>query len=238
MLPHTNEFNTGHRKRLRRRLLHYGGSSLQKYEKLELLLTYAIPRRDVKPLAKHLLNKFETFQNLMNATPEELCSIPGISENSAALIILIRELCCAYLEEKLPDRDIIKCTGEIIDFAKMKIGGQHKEIFMLIFLNSRNQMLNYKCYPHGTIDHTTVYAREIVEDCLANKARSVIMLHNHPSGLCLPSEEDNKTTVRVIRALSAVGITLFDHIIITGDSYHSMFSNNEFPSTPIKIKSE
>ncbi len=227
MLSDKTEFNTGHRKRLRSRLLHQGGGSLQKYEKLELLLTYAIPRRDVKPLAKQLLNKFETFQNLMNAAPEELCSIPGISENSAALIMLIRELCSTYLEEKLPSRDIMKCTQEVVNFARMKIGGQPKEIFMLIFLNSRNQVLNYKCYPHGTINHTTVYTREIVENCLANKAVSVIMLHNHPSGLCLPSEEDNKTTTRLVRALTAVGISLLDHIIITGDSYHSMFSNNE-----------
>lgn len=222
-----NNYNTGHRKRLRDRFLTRGGDNLQKYEKLELLLTYAIPRRDVKPIAKALLNKFDTFQNLMNASVEEISSVAGISENSAALILLVKELCATYLEEKLPERPLFEMTSEVVNFARMKIGGMSKETYMVIFLNSRNQMINYQCFPHGTIDHTTVYTRELIELTLKNRAASVIMLHNHPSGLCIPSAEDLKTTMTVSRALASINVKLHDHIIVSADSYHSMSSKEE-----------
>ena len=223
-----NNLNTGHRKRLRERFLTRGGDSLQKYEKLELLLTYAIPRRDVKPITKTLLNKFDTLQNLMNASVEEITSVSGISENSAALIMLVKELCNTYLEEKLPDRPILDCAQTIVNFARMKIGGAPKETYMMIFLNSRNQMINYQCFPYGTSDRTTVYLRELVELCIRNKAVSVVMIHNHPSGLCMPSAEDLNITLRISRTFSSLGIKLYDHIIVSADSYHSMREKEEF----------
>lgn len=227
MPPAANNYNSGHRKRLRERFLFRGGDSLQKYEKLELLLTYAIPRRDVKPIAKTLLNKFDTIQNIMNASAEELSSVSGISQNSAALILLVKELCTTYLEEKLPEKTIIKSTGDVVNFARMKIGGCSKETYMLIFLNSRNQIINYQCFPSGTIDHTTVYTRELVELCLKNKAVSVIIVHNHPSGLCMPSAEDLNITMRISKIFSSLGISLYDHIIVSSDAYHSMAMNKE-----------
>ena len=222
-----NNYNTGHRKRLRERFLTRGGDSLQKYEKLELLLTYAIPCRDVKPIAKALLNKFDTLQNLMNASVEEITSVAGISENSAALILLVKELCATYLEEKLPERPILDSAEEVANFARMKIGGAPKETYMMIFLNSRNQIINYQCFPHGTIDRTTVYLRELVELCLKNKATSFIMVHNHPSGLCIPSTEDLNITLRISRTFASLGIKLHDHIIVSSDSCHSMLEKNE-----------
>lgn len=227
-MQNTNQdYNAGHRKRLRQRFLNLGGDNLQKYEKLELLLTYAIPRRDVKPVAKTLLNKFETFQKLMNASAEEISSVDGVGENSAALILLVRELCATYLEEKLPKRFTLNNLGDVINFARMKIGGRPKETYMIIFLDSRNQLINYKCFPFGTVNRAIVFSRELVELCISSKAVSIIMIHNHPSGLCLPSEEDLKTTLKIFKAVSTIEIKLLDHIIISTDSYHSMAAHKE-----------
>ena len=160
--------NSGHRKRLRDKFLHGGGRDLYKYEKLELLLTYSIPRRDVKPLAKSLLNKFESLGGLMNASPEEITEIPGVGENSAALILLVKELCTAYLEEKLYNKPLMQHTGEVANFARMKIGGNSNETYMILYLNSRNYLLNYECLQIGTIDRTMLYSRSMIEHVLKN----------------------------------------------------------------------
>lgn len=225
--PQGNNSNSGHRKRLRDRFLYGGGRSLHLYEKLELLLSYSIPRRDVKPIAKDLLNRFGTLHNIMNASVAELCEIKGISENSAGLILLTFDLCSSCLEERMMQKDVIISTSSAVDFARMKIGGCSKEILMIIFLNARNQILDYKCFEHGTVDHTVIYPREVLELCLQKKAASVIFLHNHPSGDCLPSADDMKMTVLVKKALLTVGIKFHDHIIVCSDSFHSMALNHE-----------
>ena len=221
--------SSGHRKRLRDKFLFGGGRSLYNYEKLELLLTYSIPRRDVKPLAKALLSKFESFRGLMNASLDEITEIPGISENSAALILLVKELCCDYLEEKIYEKPIIEHIDEVVNFARMKIGGYPKEIYMFMYLDSRNHLLNYDCMQPGTIDRSVVHSREVVERILKNKAASVIVIHNHPSRMCLPSEQDLMATCKLVKALNAIEIRLFDHIIVSDADFHSMAAHNELP---------
>ncbi len=219
--------NSGHRKRLREKLVYGGGRALFDYEKLELLLSYSIPRRDVKPLAKQLLNKFESIQNIMTASIEELTSVPGIGENSASLIMLVHELCCTYLEEKSINKCILANTSEAVNFARMKIGGSSKEIYMLIFLDARNRIMSYECLQKGTIDRTAIYSRELVECCLKHKAVSIVLIHNHPSGLCMPSPEDLAVTLRISRILQPIGIKLYDHIIVSTADFHSMAANGE-----------
>ena len=219
--------NSGHRKRLRDRFLHGGGRALQKYEKLELLLTYCIPRRDVKPLAKTLLNHFGSIQNLMNASLDDLTEIPGISENSSGLIMLIRELCSIYLEEELLSLPCIEDTVQVVNFARMKIGGASKESFMLIFLNSSQKILHYECCPEGTVNHTHVYMRELISMCIKYNAISLIIVHNHPSGLCIPSHDDLRFNIEVKKALTTVDIKFLDHIIVSGANFHSMAAHKE-----------
>ena len=227
MTTSSNNNNSGHRKRLREKLVYGGGRALFNYEKLELLLSYSIPRRDVKPLAKTLMNKFESVQNIMNASFEELTAVPGIGENTASLIMLVHELCCTYLEEKSAKKDFIIHPDAAVDFARMKIGGSPKEIYMLVFLKSRNQIISYECLQKGTIDRTTVYTRELVECCLKHKAASIILIHNHPSGLCIPSAEDLALTLKITKALQPVNIKLCDHIIVSPTDFHSMLVNKE-----------
>ena len=216
--------NSGHRKRLREKFLYGGGRALHKYEKLELLLTYCIPRRDVKPLAKKLLNHFGSVQNLMNASVKELTDFNGITERTACMILMLKDLCCTYLEEEMLAKPLIKNVTAAINFAKMKIGGSKKESFMLIFLDSRNCILGYECVQNGTVDHTFMYPRELVSMCINYNAVGVILIHNHPSGLCMPSKEDFDMTIQIKKTLTPIQITLHDHIIVSASDFYSMLN--------------
>ena len=233
MLTNSNNLNSGHRKRLRSKFLHGNGKALHDYEKLELLLTYSIPRRDVKPLAKQLLIRFGSIQNIMNATVEELTEIKGISENSAALILLVKELCTVYLEEKLIGKNIIRNLSDAVNFARMKIGGYHKETYMVILLDARNGIIHYECFTQGTINHTTIYTREIIELALKHHAASIILIHNHPTGIVMPSAEDLNATVKIIKALKPMDIELFDHIIVSASDFYSMAAKGDLPKIRI-----
>lgn len=225
----TNNSNSGHRKRLREKFLYGGGRALYDYEKLELLLTYCIPRRDVKPLAKTLINHFGSIRELMNAPIEELTSIPGISENSGTLFILLKEFCTIYLEEKLLEKPLFENTSDVINFARMKIGGNPRETYMILCLNARNRLINYECFQEGDVDKTVLYCKTLAQLVLKHNAVSVIIIHNHPSGICIPSENDLKATVRITKALSAIDIILLDHIIVSSSDFHSMAANDELP---------
>lgn len=221
--------SSGHRKRLRDKFLHGGGRALYDYEKLELLLTYCIPRRDVKPLAKALLNKFESFNNLMNASIDEITSVSGISENSAALILLVKELCGIYLEEKMNSRPTLETLDHVVNFARMKIGGSRNEAYMVLCLNARNHLTHYECFQHGSVDRTLVDSREMVKIALKQNASAIVIIHNHPSGICLPSENDLRGNLKIVQALNAINVKLYDHIIVSGTDYYSMAAHKELP---------
>lgn len=223
----TSSSNSGHRQRLRSKFLQAGTAGLHDYELLELLLTYAIPRRDVKPLAKELLRHFESINGLMNAKNEELCQVDGVGENAAALILLLKAFGSKYLEERIQKANLLQTPSEVIRFARMKIGGNAKETFMIIHLGSQDQLLAYDCFSEGTVNRVAIYQREVIELCLKRKTVAAILVHNHPSGFCEPSEEDFKLTGVLAGALRAVSIQLYDHIIVSPFGYHSMAAHKE-----------
>lgn len=211
----------GHRRRLRERFLRAGLVGLQDYEALELLLMFAIPRRDVKPLAKLLLERYGSVEKVLDAPPAEQLEIDGIGPHAATLIVLLKQLCTEYLEQKARSVDVLDSTGRVVDFLRMKLGGGRKETFMVLFLNTQNHLITYETYP-GTVDRAPVYAREIAERALLARASGVIAAHNHPSGVCDPSPDDIRLTRSLAAALSPLGISLFDHIIVTPTAYRSL----------------
>jgi len=213
--------NAGHRARLRRRFLDNGLGALHDYEALELLLTYAIPRRDVKTLAKTLLVRFGSFSAVFDATEYELCSVPGLGENAAAAILLCKAVCARYLEQGIRKLDSFESLEQVIDFARMKIGGGSKETVMALFFDSRRQLRSYRCFP-GTVDRTIVFPREIIELCLECKGKTIVLVHSHPSGVCLPSREDIEFTAKLRIAAEAHDIVLADHLIVSPATYSSM----------------
>jgi DNA repair protein RadC len=216
-----NEDVKGHRERLRNKFMNSGMKGLHDYEALELLLTYAIPRRDVKPIAKALLKKFETLAGVFDASMEELLEIKGIAANSAAILHLVKELCGEYLAEKMQDRDVLDNPEAVYNFARMKLAGLKHETFMVIYLDVKNRVKNYEILHEGTVDRSVVYPRNIIKKALACNAAGLILIHNHPSGFCEPSGNDLKVTKMISDAVETINIKVLDHIIVGRSGYFS-----------------
>ena len=216
----------GHRERLRERFQKAGTEGFQDYEILELLLTYAIPRRDVKPIAKQLVKRFGSLGGILDASLRELGEVPELGPNSAVLIHLVKETCGAYLGERLKHRDLLNSPQAVADFARMKLAGLPNEVFMVIYLNVKNEALNYEVIHEGTVDSSVVYPRRVLEGALAHHATGLILVHNHPSGHATPSWEDKQLTKAVIKAVEPVEIRVLDHIIVSKAEYYSFVENN------------
>jgi len=221
----------GHRKRLRERFQKVGAEGLHDYELLELLLTYAIPRKDVKPIAKKLIKRFGSIGGVLDANLEELGEIPGLGSASAILIRLTKELFGTYLAEKMRRRDLLTSPQAAVDFARVKLAGHPHEIFMVIYLNTRNEVIDYEVIHEGTVDRAIVYPRRIVERALAHHAAGLLLIHNHPSGHAEPSEEDKRITQTVIEAAHTIDVRVLDHIIVSRDSYFSFMENRLLSNT-------
>jgi DNA repair protein RadC len=215
-----------HRKRLRERFVTAGSRALHDYELLELLLTYAVPRIDVKPIAKSLLKRFGGLGGVLDAGQHELETIRGLGPQSAMLIRLVKELFAAYVEESIHNRDVVSSPQSVVDFAKVKLGGASHEAFMVVYLNVKNHVLAHDVINEGTVDHAVVYPRRIVEAALAYHAASVILVHNHPSGDTAPSKEDKELTRGIVEATRTVGIRVLDHVIVGRASHFSFHENH------------
>jgi DNA repair protein RadC len=214
-----------HRKRLREKFLKAGAEGFHDYELLELLLTYAIPRVDVKPPAKALMKRFGTLNAVLDATQSELAPVRGMGPTSAVLIRLIKELFAAYLAEQMEGKDVLSSPGAVVDFARVKLAGLPHEAFMVIYLNVKNRVIDHEVLQEGTVDRAIVYPREIIKAALTNKAAGLILSHNHPSGDPEPSQEDKHLTRSVIEAARTVEIRVLDHIIVGKNGYFSFQEN-------------
>jgi len=215
-----------HRTRLRERFEKSGVGAMHDYESLELLLTYVIPRRDVKPLAKNLIERFGSLSGVIDADPRDLESVKGIGPRSALLIPLIKELCTEYMAEKMISRDLLSSPRAVVDFARMKLAALPHEDFMVIFLNVKNEVINYETIHEGTVDRAVVYPRKIVESALAHHAVGLILVHNHPSGHPEPSAEDKSITNSIAEACRTMDIRILDHIVVGREGYFSFTEHN------------
>ena len=218
-----------HRKRIRERFQKAGADGLQEYELVELLLTYAIPRKDVKPAAKELIKRFGSLTGVLDASQKELESFPDLGPASAVLIRLVKELCGAYLAERMKRRDVLSSPQAVIDFARMKLTGLPHEAFMVIYLNVKNEVYGSEVIHEGTVDRAVVYPRRIIESALACHAASLILIHNHPSGHPDPSPEDKHLTRSISEAARTVDIRVVDHIIVGKGGHFSFMENNLLP---------
>lgn len=214
-----------HRKRLRERYLKGGLSGFADHEILELLLTFSVPRKDMKPVAKRLLNKFSTLSGVFDAGIEELLGIRGMGEISAIQIKVLRDLCTRYLEEHMISRDVMSDPGAVHRFARSCIGGRPVELFMLIFVNAKNEVMSYEIIGEGSIDNVAVYPRKIVKSAIERNASGLILVHNHPSGHPEPSESDRALTREIIQASKSLELRILDHLIVTRDKYYSFMDS-------------
>ncbi|MGE3624172.1 MAG: DNA repair protein RadC [Bdellovibrionales bacterium] len=210
----------GHRERLRERFFTAGAEALQDYELLELLLFAAIPRRDVKPLAKSLLEEFKDLWSLLNARPERLIAF-GLSEAAAASIIATGAVALRAHKGAAMKGTLLNNWQRIVDYCRAAMAHENKEQFRLLFLDRGNNLLTEEVHQHGTIDHTPVYPREVVQRALEVGAGALVLVHNHPSGNPQPSRDDIEMTRAIANACGALGIVIHDHIIIAGSEVAS-----------------
>jgi DNA repair protein RadC len=212
----------GHRQRLRDRFLVNGLESFRDYEILELLLTFAIPFSDVKPLAKKLLDVFGSFAAVLDAPPEELAKVSGMGGYSATLVILVKGCAEYYLKEQAIKRRCIPSLPVLVDYCRTSLGGLKDEQFRVIFLNSQNEIIAEEIIQEGTVDQTVVYPRKVLEGALKHKATGLILVHNHPSGKLTPSTADKELTRAIMQAAQPLSIVVHDHLIIAKQGYYSM----------------
>ena len=220
--------NQGHRERIKEKFLKNGIDGFAEYEILELLLTYCIPRKDTKPIAKELLNKFKSLDNIFKADFDKLFAIDGLGKNSIAFLKLIGDLpSIIYKDElknkKLVNKEILKISNKdiLLNYLRNKIGYEEKEKFYVIYLSSSNEVIEFEENSVGTLDRSSVYPREIYKKVINLNAKSIILAHNHPSDNITPSKSDIELTNEIAKGLKNFGALLIEHIIITKNSYFS-----------------
>ncbi len=228
-MPKTDKDNKpphylGHRQRLRERLLRTGGESLPDYELLELLLFPAQPRRDVKPLAKTLIDRFGGFAQVISATPEELSKVDSLGEAGIAALKAAQASALRLLSEEAKERPVIGNWQKLLAYCRAAMSYDKNEHFRLLFLDRKNMLIADEVQQRGTVDHTPVYPREVVKRALELGASAIIMVHNHPSGDTTPSRSDIDITKEVAAAAEKLGISLHDHVIIGGKDHASFKS--------------
>ncbi len=208
------DYAEGHRARLRARYRQSGDGALQDYELLELLLMFAIPRRDTKLLAKKLLERFGSLGRVVEADLASLEEIDGVGPQVATLISLIRPLATRFITETPKQKTLLRSTGEAAAYFKAKLKGLPEEEVHVAFVNSKNAVTATECLQRGTVDQSVVYVRKVIERALAHKASGFILAHNHPSGDPTPSPHDREITQALKAAAATVGVRFFDHLII------------------------
>ena len=204
----------GHRARLRNRLLTGDEGALADYELLELLLCAFIPRKDVKPIAKDLIDRFGGVSGALAAPVNKLVQIKGIGETAASYLHATHVLHKRAAIEKLKERPIIESWAALLDYVKINLQHETEEQFRVLFLDRKNRLLIDERQAKGTVDHAPVYPRELARRALELSASALILIHNHPSGDPTPSNADISVTREIIDALDPLEITVHDHLVV------------------------
>ena len=212
----------GHRKRMKERFIKSGLDDFAPHNVLELLLFYSIPRGDTNPVAHRLIDTFGSLSGVFDATPEELAKVDGVGENSAILISMIPQIARKYLEDKADTANIVGGCSDIGAFLLPKFVGRTNEALMMVSIDNKNKIISCSVVAEGTVDSAKVSRRKIMEEAIKVKATRVILAHNHPCGVAVPSSEDVVMTKEIGRLFAQVGIELVDNIIVANDDYVSM----------------
>ncbi len=220
----------GHRQRLKARFLTDNGRSMPDYELLELVLMFALPRKDVKPLAKKLIKEYRTLAGVLTAPSVELVNFPGLGNHAATLFTLIHscvnKICWENLEKE--DSPVLKEKKEIIEYCRAKIGYAKQENLLVVYLTNKGKYLKHNIEQVGTASAVMISPKDIARSAILNHATAIIVAHNHPSGDCSPSTADIEMTSLLKRGLAGVGIKLIDHIIISPSNYYSFVEKSYF----------
>ena len=198
-----------------------GSKSLADYELVELLLTYCIPRKDTKPMAKDLLERFGGLRGLLLADKDQLGEVSGLGPSTAAFFAALQELWSRVGEEGLVPREVMNEPMLVVEAAQARLGHLPHEEFWVVLLDKKLRVIDWRQLSRGTVDKTAVYVRELMGLALTNKACAMILVHNHPGGDPTPSEEDVSLTRRISRAGRDLDIRVLDHVVVTDKRYFS-----------------
>ncbi len=212
----------GHRERLRERFREAGDEALSDYELLELVLFRALPRRDVKPLAKTLIATFGSFAEVVSAPVARLAEVKGLGDAAITELKLIQAAASRLLRGEVKKRPILSSWSAVLDYCRTAQAFADREQFRVLFLDKRNQLIADELQQVGTVDHTPVYPREVVKRALELSATALILVHNHPSGDPTPSRADIQMTQQIIAVANPLGISVHDHIIVGKEGHASL----------------
>lgn len=211
-----------HRKRLRRRFLEGGADAMPDYELLELLLTMAIPRGDVKSAAKALIARFGNFEKVVNASVDHLRTVKGLGEVAPIAIKVVRAAADRLLRQRVLKQEVLSSFDAVIEYCRLAMSFEATEQFRILFLDRKNRLFADEVQQKGTVDHAPVYLREVARRALEVNATAVILVHNYPSGDPTPSRADIAMTKEIAEATEAVGVVVHDHIVIARDGHASL----------------
>ncbi len=212
----------GHRGRLRERLLAGGADALPDYELLEMVLLGAHARRDMKPLAKALLAKFGSFNDVIAAPPARLEEVEGVGHSVIAALKVVHAAASRFARGEVRRRPALSSWSAVLDYCRTAQAFAEVEQFRILFLDKRNQLIADEVQQKGTVDHTPVYPREVIKRALELSATAVVLVHNHPSGDPTPSHADIQMTKAIIDIAKPLGIAVHDHIIVGKDGHASL----------------
>lgn len=217
-----SDIHDGHRERLKQRFLDNGLDTFSDHNILELLLFYVLPRRDTNMIAHRLMQRFGSLSGVLDAPVQELTEVEGIGKNAACYLKLFSQVARVYFNDKLKDGIVLDTAEKVGEYLIPKYVGIMHEMVLLVCLDSKGKVLSCTAVMEGTINATQVSVRKIVETAVRNNAASVILSHNHPSGLAIPSRDDIATTKKIEQALALINVTLVDHIIVADNDWVSL----------------
>lgn len=211
----------GHRARLRRRFLSASLDTFEEYEVVEMLLTLLIPRSDVKPAAKNLVQKLGNLRGILDAEPGALRAVPGIGSSTAENLGLLRSILSRYLQESGPSQDPKVFLGDLGEYCRVRLGNERVEVFRAFFLDPKLRVLGEEELERGTIDRASVYPRQVIEGAMKRGATGLVLAHNHPSGDTAPSDLDKVLTKAIALAGAPLDIRVVDHLVVSRDEVMS-----------------
>jgi DNA repair protein RadC len=212
----------GHRARLRTRFREAGAEALADYELLELVLFRALPRRDVKPLAKNLLAHFGSFAEVVSAPPARLAEVDGLGDAGIDELKIVQAAASRLVRGEVKKREVLSSWSSVIAYCRTSMAFGEREQFRVLFLDKRNQLIADEVQAEGTVDHTPVYPREVVKRALELSATAVVLVHNHPSGDPTPSRADIQMTKQIVEIAKPLGVEVHDHIIVGREGHASL----------------
>ena len=224
-----DNIHAGHRERLRNEFISAADPlNIPEHKLLEMLLFYGIPQKDTNPIAHELINRFGSFSAVFEADITELCKIKGMTKNAAALIKLILPVAKTYVNKKYSDSQYLKTPEEVGSYIAKKYFAVNTERCSLICLNRMGKVLSYDILSEGDIDSVGISIRSIIERIIQTEATAIVLAHNHPGGIALPSPADVTITEAISKAMKTISVNFCDHIIIAENDYISMAQSSEY----------